>query len=324
MSRLALGSSFRVPTAQDEPLRYLGRQARARTCALAAEERPRLGVALEHPSWYIPKIASSAREGGKRAMHPELEIFGFTVRSYALLSAVAMLAAFVPVRSEARRFGWDVESMSWLVLTSTLVGWLGAHVLYVVTRIEADTTFYEWLRQLLDFGSGSVWYGGFLASWLLVDRYARRRRIPPLRMWDVAIFAVLVAQAVGRLGCLLAGCCYGTPTELPWAVTLTNRDHFQSPVHPTPLYEALFLSVLFVWLWRTRKARVRPGHTAALYLAFSAAGRFVLEFSRGDTVRGFVWGWLSTSQFIAVLLAVVGTALYAHVVSQAPARADAD
>lgn len=244
-------------------------------------------------------------------MYPALpEIYGFALKSYALLCALAMLAALLPVRSEARRLGWNVESMSWLVITSTLVGWIGAHVLYVITRFDLPAE--KWWPLLFKVGSGNVWYGGFLASWLLVDRYARRHRLDLRRMYDLSAFAVIVAQGVGRIGCLLGGCCYGSPTTLPWGVRLRAPDHQNGYVHPVPLYESLFLSVLFVWLWSTRRRR-RAGHTAVLYLSCAAAGRFALEFLRGDRIRGFVWGWLSTSQFVALLLLVAAALLHAWI-----------
>lgn len=244
-------------------------------------------------------------------MYPEIQLGSVTIRTYSVLCALAMLAAFVPVRSEARRLRWDVEAMSWLVLWSTLIGWVGGHVLYAFTRLELSSS--EWWPLLFKFGSGNVWYGGFLLSWLFVHRYARKRGIPALQMFDFAAFAVLVAQAVGRIGCLLGGCCYGSPTTLPWSVVFPQGDYSWSPVHPTQLYEALYLAALFAWLWSTRTRRTRHGQTAALYLVFSAAGRFALEFLRGDKVRGFVAGWLSTSQFVAVLLIAFGLALYACV-----------
>jgi phosphatidylglycerol:prolipoprotein diacylglycerol transferase len=241
-------------------------------------------------------------------MYPELpEIAGFALKSYAFLCAIAMIAALLPVRSEARRLGWSVEGMSWLVFTSTLVGWIGAHVLYALTRLDLPVA--QWWPLLLNVGVGSVWYGGFLASWVLVHRYARRHRLDPLRMYDVAVFAVMTAQAIGRIGCVLGGCCYGTPTTLPWGIVLPRGDHAHTPIHPVPIYEALFLTALFAGLWMTRRRRP-AGQTAALYLALSSAARFALEFLRGDSIRGFVWGWLSTSQGVALLLIAAAALLY--------------
>lgn len=245
-------------------------------------------------------------------MHPDLPaIHGFVLKSYAFCCALAMFAALIPVRAEARRLDLGVEAMSWLTITSTLVGWVGAHALYMLTRLDLPAD--QWWELLPRIGSGNVWFGGLLLSWLFVYGHARRNGIPPLRMYDVGAFAILVAQAVGRIGCLLGGCCYGLPTTLPWGIMLDTREYGHLRVHPVPLYETFYLTLVFVWLWRTRRQHARPGHTAALYLAFCAGGRFMLEFLRGDRIRGFLWGWLSTSQFVALLLLGAAALIYARV-----------
>lgn len=241
-------------------------------------------------------------------MHPELFTVGsYTLKSYAVACAVAMLAALLPVRAEAKRLGWSVEASTWLVIKTTLAGWIGAHLLYVITRLDLQSEAF-W-KLVPRFGSGSVWYGGFLASSLYVLWWARRNGIALLAMCDVGAFAALIAQSVGRLGCLLAGCCYGLPTDLPWGIHVPGVSH---PVHPTMLYEALLLAGLFGALW-TRRHEARPGETAALYLLVTPCVRFSLEFLRGDAIRGFVWGWFSTSQFIAVGVIGAGLALYYRV-----------
>jgi phosphatidylglycerol---prolipoprotein diacylglyceryl transferase len=241
-------------------------------------------------------------------MYPKLpEVCGFALSTYALLAGLAMLAAVLPVRSEARRLGWNVEEMTWLVFTATAVGWIGAHVLFVLTQLGLPAA--EFWQLVPNLGSGSVWYGGFIASWVFVHWHARRHGLEPLRMYDVIAFGTALAQAIGRIGCLMGGCCYGIPTELPWGVVIPRGDHGQTSVHPVPLYEALYLTMVLIGLWRGRAQR-RPGYTVILYLVFSAVGRFALEFLRGDHIRGFVWGWLSTSQFVALMMLVVAALLW--------------
>lgn len=245
-------------------------------------------------------------------MHPILLSFGdYHVRAYTVFSILAMLVTMIPVRAEARRLGWDVRASTWLVVQCTLIGFVGAHVLYALTRF--DMPWDQWWRLLLvRWGFGSVWFGGFLASWAWVHHWARRRGIPVFRMYDVACFAVLIAQATGRIGCVMGGCCYGAPTTVPWAITLPTREYGTVGVHPVALYETIFRLALFAVLWRARARNACDGLTAARYLVWSSAGRFALELLRGDTVRGFVAGWLSTSQLIA--LGLVATGLAFHVV----------
>ena len=113
---------------------------------------------------------------------------------------------------------------------------------------------------------------------------------------------------VGRLGCLMAGCCYGRPTSMPWAVTFTDPfaaanvgTPLNVPLHPTQIYEAGAELVVLIFLLVTeRKGRPYPGRTFWGYMFLYAASRFIIEFYRADE-RGLIMG-LSTSQFISVIL----------------------
>jgi phosphatidylglycerol---prolipoprotein diacylglyceryl transferase len=241
-------------------------------------------------------------------MHPTLAFGRLELPSYTALFVLAMVGALLAMRAEARRHGWSVRAITGLVLGATALGFLGGHLMYALTRWDLPRAAF-W-RVLFNVGYGSVWFGGVLAAWPLAHLFARRHAIPTLRLYDSAALSILVAQMVGRVGCLLGGCCYGSPTDLPWGVVLTSRDYGEARVHPTPLYESLYLLALFAWLWHGRARRRHDGQTAALYLVLAASGRFLLEFLRGDTIRGFVLGWLSTSQAIAIALASSGLFLY--------------
>jgi phosphatidylglycerol:prolipoprotein diacylglycerol transferase len=120
---------------------------------------------------------------------------------------------------------------------------------------------------------------------------------------------IALGHAIGRFGCLFAGCCYGRETSVPWAITF--KDPFAAanvgtplnrPLHPTQLYEAgAELLILSVLLLTERKGRPFAGRTFWLYMLLYAVSRFIIEFYRGDP-RGTVFGVLSTSQFISVVL----------------------
>ena len=119
----------------------------------------------------------------------------------------------------------------------------------------------------------------------------------------------------GRLGCLAAGCCYGKPTTVAWAITFTNplaRANVGTPLgiplHPTQLYEsAAELLILIVLLWTERKGRPFAGRTFWLYMLLYAMSRYVIEIYRGDP-RGAV-GIFSTSQFISLILGPLAIAM---------------
>lgn len=231
------------------------------------------------------------------------------------MAILAMFASMIAVRSEARRLGWNVRQASWLVIQCTLFGFIGAHLLYVLTRFDLPS--YLWWKKFFDFTNGFVWFGGFLTSWGWCHYWARKRGIKALEMYDVAAFAVLLALPTGRIGCFFNGCCFGKPTDLPWGVTLHTRDFGYATLHPAPAYEMIYQYTLFAILWKLRKRHRQAGMTAALYLIFTPLGRFLIEFVRGDSVRGFVFGWISTSQFIAIGIFAAGVVLLKRLTSTA-------
>lgn len=236
-----------------------------------------------------------------------LQIGELKLRAYTVFAVAAMLGSMFVVRSEARRLGWNVRAASWLVVQCTLIGFVGAHVLYAITRLELPSE--QWWRLFWRFGYGGVWFGGFILSWGWCEWWRRQRNVPRFQMYDVAAFAVLIALPIGRLGCFFNGCCYGSPTGLPWAMWLPTREYGFAGLHPTAIYEMLYSVAVFAFLWSRRK-RAFEGEIASTYLILAPVGRFLLEFLRGDTVRGFIFAsWMSTSQLIALGLAVCGVLL---------------
>jgi phosphatidylglycerol:prolipoprotein diacylglycerol transferase len=153
-----------------------------------------------------------------------------------------------------------------------------------------------------------VFYGGLVLAFAVGLWYVRKHR---LRLWPVAdAIAPVIAlgHVVGRFGCLLAGCCYGKPTTLPWGITFTNAfaaSNVGTPLHvalhPTQLYDAgvEFLILLFL-LGTERFWRRRAGWTFWVYILLYGVSRFVIEFYRGDP-RGSTMGF-STSQWISMAL----------------------
>lgn len=241
-------------------------------------------------------------------MYPVLFKLGrFTLNTYTVFFALALCAALLLTRSEARRRGWDVRSSSWMVLRCSAVGFVGAHLLYCLTRLELPPS--EWWDAFLRLGYGNVWYGGFFAGWLVIRHHASAAGIRKLELYDSVALAAALAQGIGRIGCFFGGCCFGSPTSLPWGVVALQGEQRGLRVHPWPLYESVYALLLFGWLWRVRMHR-QPGHITVHYLLYAGIGRFVLELWRGDSIRGFVVLGLSTSQVCAIALVMLVTASY--------------
>jgi phosphatidylglycerol:prolipoprotein diacylglycerol transferase len=153
--------------------------------------------------------------------------------------------------------------------------------------------------------SGGVFYGGLIGAVAALVLLLRKRRIAFWTFVDMAAPAAALGHAIGRVGCFLAGCCWGRECSLPWAVTFTDPAAERNvgvplnvPLHPTQLYESAGLLALCGLLLAL--GRRRPGQVFAVYLGGYALLRFTIEFFRGDP-RGSVFGGaLSTSQLIAL------------------------
>ena len=238
-------------------------------------------------------------------MYPRLfELGPIPIFTYGVLLASAYLIGlqFAVVRARARGLdGNRVMDLGIVIILSALVG---AKLLLVA--IDFD----HFRRDPMSLvRAGGVFYGGLILSVVAAMWFIRRHRLPLWLTCDAFAPGIALGQAVGRVGCLMAGCCYGRPTELPWGITFTHplaAANVGTPLnvslHPTQLYEsAAALLILGVLLFLERRAPSFPGRTFWTYLLLYPSARFLIEFYRGDP-RGTVFDILSTSQFVSLLL----------------------
>lgn len=241
-------------------------------------------------------------------MYPRLFEFGpITVYSYGLLLALAYLGGLQLALVRGRQRGLDptrVMDLGIWIIVSALVG---AKALLLIVEWPK---FAENPRELLSLlQSGGVFYGGLILAVAVAFWYMWRHQMPLWTVCDTFAPGIAFGHVVGRLGCFMAGCCYGIETHVPWAITFTDPFAYANagtplnvPLHPTQLYEAGAELLILVLLLATEK-RGRPfaGRTFWTYMLLYGISRFVVEIYRGDP-RGVVFGTLSTSQFISVLL----------------------
>jgi len=231
----------------------------------------------------------------------------------ALLVTGIALSLFLAAR-RAIAVGLPGERVADLGLWVALWGIFGAKALLVVTEPGYLSSLYG-LWAL--FRAGGVFYGGFIAAVIAAIVLFRRYHLPFFPVVDALAPSVALGHFFGRLGCLAAGCCYGAQCDKAWAVVFCHPLAAQIsgtplgvPLHPTQLYEAAFNLANYgflAWLYRRRP---RAGSVLAAYLLVYGAGRFAIEFFRGDPDRGFVLGGaLSTSQAIAIGMVVLGAGL---------------
>lgn len=238
----------------------------------------------------------------------------FTLHTYGVLLALAFLAGLWVAHGQAKRAALDAGKITDLAVYVLIAGLVGAKLMLVAV----DYRYYSNNpREIFSiFQSGGVFYGGLLGGLLVAYWLARRYDLPVWPTADVLAPGVVVGQAIGRLGCFAAGCCYGKVAAVPWAVAFTDvyaarqvGTPLDTPLHPVQIYESLatFLILGFL-LWLAPRKRF-DGQVVLAYVALYSVARFALEFFRGDTGRGFV-GPLSTSQAVAVLLLLGAATVY--------------
>lgn len=253
-------------------------------------------------------------------MHPRLLTTPFfTIHTFGVLLAAAYASAYGFLMWQGRRQRADVEALSSLAFSSIAGAIVGAKALMIARDLPAYLLEPRAVFALGVLTSAGDFYGGFIGALIVSALFFWRH--PSVRFWrtaDLCAPAIALGQAIGRIGCLMAGDDYGRPTHMPWAVTFTDPDAASIggaplgiPLHPVQVYESIVCGVLFVVLIRLSRRKRFDGEVVLAYTTLYAIARFSLEFFRGDADRGFVIGWLSTSQFIAVLLGSAAIALFA-------------
>ena len=263
-------------------------------------------------------------------MHPRLLTTPlFTVHTFGLLLACAYLTAFWWLMREGRRNRLDVDALASLGVWAIVGAIIGAKALMIVRDLPEYAAAPSELFSPSVITSAGDFYGGFIGALIASAIFFRRHpRLPFWRTADLCGPAIALGQAIGRIGCLMAGDDYGRPTQLPWAITFTDPDAERIggaplgvPLHPVQLYESIACLALFAVLVRLSRRKRFDGEVILAYTLLYAAARFVLEFFRGDADRGFVFGGLlSTSQFIAAILGPSAFALWLVIRRRTPAR----
>ena len=240
-------------------------------------------------------------------MHIELLHIGpLTVYGYGFMIAMGVLAAWFVAEQRARKLNLAYEHIFYLVVWCAIGGFASAKILFWITNWQE---FLQNPRQLIS-SDGFVVYGGIIGGILVGWLYCRIKKLKFLEYFDLMMPSIALAQGFGRIGCFLAGCCYGKETSGALAVTFTNSDFAPNNVAliPTQIYSSILDFLHFLLLLYVAKHKKADGQVAACYLILYSIGRFVIEFFRGDIERGSV-GVLSTSQFISIFTAVAGVVL---------------
>ena len=234
-----------------------------------------------------------------------LKIGPFTIYGYGLMIAIGILAAYFTGEYRAKKRKLPYEHVFYLVVWCVVGGFLGAKILYWITEWKSIVEDPGFLRDTLT--DGFVVFGGIIGGILTAYVYCKVEKLSFLKFFDTLMPSVALAQGLGRIGCLLAGCCYGKETDSIFSITFHESEFAPNnvPLIPTEIYSSILDFAHFGLLLYIAGRKKRDGQVAACYLIFYSLGRFALEFLRGDLIRGNV-GMLSTSQFISLFTGAAG------------------
>ena len=245
-------------------------------------------------------------------MFPGFYIFGRFISSYAVMALAGVFTACPFAIFTLKKRTGDGYPMLAMLLFSAIGVFAGGGLLYGITNHESWYLLFSakdiaewWGYAKLIFG-GSVFYGGLIGGMIAALIVIKRRGYPADLMTDIAAPTVAMFHGFGRIGCFLGGCCYGV--EVPWGITFThslNESANGVPRMPVQLFESAYEFLLFFVLWQLLKRDILKGRLFALYLVLYGVFRYIIEYFRDDSYRGFIYG-LSTSQLISILTVIAG------------------
>jgi phosphatidylglycerol---prolipoprotein diacylglyceryl transferase len=247
-------------------------------------------------------------------MLPKLISIGsFYIPTYGVLVALGFLAGLGITLRLARRAGMPAETISNLAVYCAIAGLVGAKLFMFLFDISDYVRDPGRIFTLETLQAAGVFHGGFIAALLMALFYMRRQQLPAMKTLDIFAPGIAIGQAIGRLGCFAAGCCWGRECELPWGVRF--RSDFAAPVpldktlHPVQIYESVADLLIFAILYKQASRAHRPGQVIGWYLVLYSTARFVIEFFRVHEQA--LVGPFSLTQWIALGLLLLGAAILA-------------
>lgn len=241
-------------------------------------------------------------------MHPIFfELWGHSLHSYIAMLNLAFFVGMGLWLIEGKRVAIEPSLIVRWTIVSFVVGLVGARSLHLLVRFAQGDLPAIGARDLSQ--GGIVYLGGFIMAFGVMIFLAQRARKNVRTVLNSGAAPLAAAHAIGRVGCLLNGCCFGSVCSFPWAVTYSNPYSIAPqglPLHPSQAYEAMALFALSGFLWINSRRALLPFDNIRIYLFGYGVFRFLIEFTRGDLLRGLFLG-LSTSQWLSILL--IGIAL---------------
>lgn len=251
-------------------------------------------------------------------MLPIINIFGFEIATYGLIIFIGLfIGSIISIQYFSKFFDIKKEDILFCILFAVIGVGIGAKLLYILTNIPflienySNLDIYNTFLQMLK--GGFVFYGGLIGGILGVFIYAKTFKIPFKSLVLILLPVVPLVHSIGRIGCLMAGCCYGMEYNGFGSITFHNSLLAPNniPLFPMQIVEAICNFIIFLIILITYKRFLYTYKSLALYLILYSIVRFILEFFRGDLIRG-IYLSLSTSQWISIILFVIGIIIFVY------------
>lgn len=235
-------------------------------------------------------------------MYPEIHIFSFfSLPTYLVFNSLLFCCLLVLVEKRSRRMHLSTKTVLNLSLSMMLFGLLGARLTHAL--VEYPSLYWNHPWQLFRLWEGGyVFYGGAIAAFLSCFFYLRWTQ-QDWRVWvDFFSPVIHLGYGLGRIACLMAGCCYGKSCDLPWAIHLVSEGADAIGRHPTQIYASVWDLLLAAGLFILERKQTFSKYPSVLFfhgIAIHSMGRMLMEYFRDDE-RGFTWFHLSFSTWISI------------------------
>lgn len=244
-----------------------------------------------------------------------LHIYGpFSIQAYGVIIALGLIfTAYLCQRNPLRARLMSYDQMTQAIVVLALSAIFGGRLLFVIEEWDNLDNFYE----IISFWQGGLSIlGAIIAALVVQPIYLFCKGISVIRFYDLIFLYAPLLQAIGRVGCFVAGCCWGSVTQVAWAVTYTHPQSMAPlcmPLHPAQLYSALLLFLIFLFqnLYVSRFANIQ-GVLMSSYLILAGAERFITDFFRADRLMistPLMPDMFSFHQLIALGISITGCIL---------------
>ena len=245
-----------------------------------------------------------------------------TIHWYGVLVAAGFLAGLWTASRRGLRDQLAPERMVDLGTWVLLGALAGSRLLFVVSYWQEVFADQPWWKVFMIQEGGLVFYGGLIGASLTVVFYTRWKNLPLWKVADAFAPSIALGHVFGRLGCLMNGCCYGYPTNVPWALHFPpEHETHGGGVHPTEIYESLLNLGWYAVLASLYRRKKFDGQIFAIYLMAYAFLRSFVELFRGDYPVRYLGGYVTPGQLVSAGILMVGILLYAKLPRTAPGKA---